>query len=206
MRGQGVLYIAVEDELSEAVTLAILRQCGSAMKPFPIRNRGGAGHLRRKIEHFNVSAQGMPFFVLTDLDQYECPPGLLADWLKKPQHPNLIFRVAVREVEAWVMADREAFADFLGLARELVPSRVEEIADPKRFLVGLAAKSRRTNLRRDLVPFPGSTATVGRNYNGALGRFVTGTWNALGAAENSDSLRRAIRALGNFPDSTVERA
>ena len=195
------LCIAVEDELSEVVILEIIRQCGGRFEPSLIYCRGGAGYLRKKVEGFNRTAQGVPFFVLTDLDQHECPPGLVASWLRAPKHSNFIFRVAVREVEAWVMAHRKAFAEFLGIALERIPVRVEEINNPKEFLVGLARRSRRAELRRDLVPRSGSTAKVGRDYNGALSRFVTKSWNALEAAENSESLRGAMEALRKLEPS-----
>lgn len=195
------LFIAVEDELSEIVIVEIIGQCGGRFEPSPIYRRGGAGYLRRKIKDFNRAAQGMPFFVLTDLDQHECPPSLIANWLRVPKHSNLIFRVAVREVEAWVMAHREAFAKFLGIAVELIPLRIEEIDDPKELLVRLARRSRRADVRRDLVPRPGSTAKVGRDYNGALGRFVMKSWNAFEAAENSASLHGTVEALRRFERS-----
>jgi len=36
-------------------------------------------------------------------------------------HPNFLFRVAVREVEAWLLAHREGIARFLGISEHLVP-------------------------------------------------------------------------------------
>jgi len=42
-------------------------------------------------------------------------------WLPYPKHPNLLFRVAVKEVEAWLLAHRAAFATFLGISDKLIP-------------------------------------------------------------------------------------
>ena len=201
MSEPALLYIAVEDELSEVVTREIIRQCGGRFEPSPIYCRGGAGYLRRKVEDFNRTARGVPFFVLTDLDQHECPPALVESWLRTPKHSNFIFRVAVREVEAWVMAHRQAFADFLGISLDLIPVQVEEIDNPKEFLVRLAGRSRRADLRGDLAPRPGSTAKVGRAYNSALSRFVMKSWNTFEAAENSVSLRGTVEALLKFEPS-----
>jgi hypothetical protein len=45
--------------------------------------------------------------MLVDLDTPEyCPPALVHQWFGTKQ-PNLSFRVAVMEVEAWPLADRE---------------------------------------------------------------------------------------------------
>ena len=75
------------------------------------------------MKRFNHGAKGTPFILLTDLDKNECAPMLIQEWLTDPLHPNLIFRVAVHEVEAWILADREAFAPFLGISPAGHPSR-----------------------------------------------------------------------------------
>ena len=97
------LHLAVEDPLSEAVLRELLCQSG---RPFAIGRcyqRGGFGYLRKTIQGFNNAAKGIPFAVLTDLDRYPCPMALIADWLRVPRHSNLLFRVAVHEVEAWIL-------------------------------------------------------------------------------------------------------
>jgi hypothetical protein len=84
-----------------------------SQRPFVIGNclcHGGYGYLKKNIRAFNHAARGMPFLVLTDLNSTECPPTLIKKWLPYPKHPNLLFRVAVREVEAWLLAHRDAFA------------------------------------------------------------------------------------------------
>ncbi|MEK7727701.1 MAG: hypothetical protein AAB354_04765 [candidate division KSB1 bacterium] len=140
----------------------------------------------------------MPFLVLTDLDTAECPPALLQEWLPYPKNPNLLFRVAEREVEAWLLAHREAFARFLGIEPRLVPLEVDKLNDPKKVLLMLAAKSKKRQLREAIVPALASTARVGPDYNGQLIFFVETSWEVRRAMENSPSLRRAVKALMNF--------
>jgi len=190
------INLAVEDSLTESLTLKILRDTSYA--PKTIYNRGGYGYLRRSINSFNLAARGTPFLVGTDLDQYECPPLLIADWLRTPKHPNLLIRVAVREAEAWLLADRDNFAGFLGIRPLLIPSDVEALPDPKASLIALAHKSKRRNLRDDICPRDGSTSKIGRNYNGQLVRFVAESWNPDTAKLNSSSLRRTIARLAAF--------
>ena len=117
-----------------------------------VLQRGGFGYLKAKIKSFNESAKSQAFFVLTDLDNAPCAPALTESWLPKPQHANLIFRVAVREVEAWLLADRTAIAGFLGVKESAVPSDVESLPYPKRALIDLARRSKIARVKSALVP------------------------------------------------------
>lgn len=192
------INLAVEDELTESLTLKLLGSFGARYAHKTIYNRGGNSYLRNTINSFNYAAKGIPFLIGTDLDQYECPPVLIVDWLQAPKHPNLLIRVAVREAEAWVLADRDNFAKFLGIRSVLIPANVEALPNPKESLIALARKSRRKNLRDDLCPRAGSTSRIGPNYNGQLARFVSEMWNPDTAKLNSNSLKRTIERLAAF--------
>jgi len=166
------IQLAVEDKLSEAVLRAILRQSDRMFCVGSCLQRGGFGYLKENIKRFNNAAKGTPFIVLTDLDNAECAPALLNEWLTIPKHHNLLFRIAVRKVEAWILAHRSAFAGFLGIKRESVPIRPDKLKDPKSTLIDLARKSRKRSLREAIVPRRSSTAKEGPGYNATLGRFV----------------------------------
>lgn len=192
------INLAVEDELSEAVLRVILHQTQRRFAIGRCYNRQGFGYLRKTIHGFNRAAKGTPFLVLTDLDKAPCPPDLIAEWLPVSRHHNLLFRVAVKQVEAWVMGDYSGFAHFLGIRRDMVPVAVDAIQDSKRFLIDLARQSPRRDLRDDIVPPPDSTRKQGPNYNGRLIGFVQDSWNALVAQERSPSLQHTLRALEQF--------
>ncbi len=193
------IYLAVEDILSDAVLRAILRQSGRAFDIGACYQRQGSGYLRNRIAGFNQAARGTPFLVLTDLDKgYPCASSLITDWLRIPQHPNLLFRVAVREVESWVLADREAFSPFLGIRVSLIPGNTDELPDPKQFLIEAVRKSRKRDLRSAILPRPNSTAKQGPDYNRPLIQFVQEKWDAARAAKASPSLERAIIAIRRF--------
>ena len=190
--------LAVEDDLSELLLRVLIRQ---VRRDFVVDNcysHGGFGYIKRKISGFNNAARFTPFIVLTDLDQAECAPKLIEQWLTQPQHPNLMFRIAVHEVEAWVMADRAAFAQYLGVYERRIPQDVDSIRDPKRYLVDLARQSRSRELRESLVPRANSTAPVGPDYNGALMPFVDKDWHLDVATRYSASPKRTIQTLKNF--------
>jgi len=192
------INLAFEDSLSESVLRVLLRK---SKRPYEVATPytgGGFGYLRQRARGFNNAAKSIPFLLLTDLDKANCAPTLIKEWLPVPMHPNLIFRVAVREVESWLLADRENFARFLGIAVELMPVKPDTLPDPKSVLITLALKSRNRRLREDIVPRAGSTSKQGPNYNGRLITFVEGQWDPTAASDGSDSLRRTIEALASF--------
>jgi hypothetical protein len=187
-----------EDVLSEAVLKQMLKQ---SQRPFSVGhclNQRGNDKIKKNISGFNNAAKGMPYLVLTDLDNAECPLVILSEWLTQPKHPNLLFRIAVKEVEAWLLAHRSAFAEFLGISVDLIPGDADLIPDPKQLLINLAKKSKKRKLREAIVPEPNSTAKIGKDYNGQLIHFVNESWQVAPAQTNSPSLERAMNALINF--------
>lgn len=192
------INLAMEDALSEAVVQKVLRNSQREYAPRTIYNRGGYGYLRRIIPGFNNAAKGTPFLVLTDLDTYDCPASLIADWLTAPKHVNLLLRVAVTEVEAWLLADRQGIAEFLGVSPEVVPEHPETLSDPKRTLVNLACRSRKREIKKDICPGQNSTRQVGPNYNPQLVSFVEKVWNLDVARANAESLDRLVQRLQSF--------
>ena len=192
------IELAVEDDLSAAVIRKILACSGQPFYAGTSYIGQGFGYLRKNIRGFNKAAQGTPWIVLTDLDQSICPPELIRVWLPEPKHPNLLFRVAVREVEAWLLADRGGFASFLGIRKELLPLNADAIQEPKQHLINLARKSRRREVRDDIVPPHGSTRQIGPNYNGRLVSFVHKKWDVLVATQSSESLTRTFNSLSKF--------
>ncbi len=200
-----LMNLAVEDELSEHLLRVTLGQTGRPFLIGVVYGRQGNGYLKKMLPAFECAARGSAHLVMADLDNCPCVPSLIEDWFrcdfanysKRRQH-NLIFRVAVRECESWVMADREAFAEFLGIALHHVPTQPDALPDPKRQLLELARRSRRRDLRDDLVPRPGDLRTIGPDYNGRLGEFLSTRWKASRAESSSPSFRRAYARLKQF--------
>lgn len=191
------IFAFVEDRLSDAVVRKLLRESTNS---FNVSSKvtNGCDKIKKGIKDINDSARGMPFMVLVDLDTEECAPILISKWLKEPKHPNMIFRVAVREVESWVMADADGFSRFLGIKPSLFPFDMDSIDDPKRFLIQMAGKSKKKELRKAIVPKPGSNTRVGPDYNGVLISFVYSDWDITRAIKRSKSLKHAVDAIDNF--------
>jgi hypothetical protein len=195
------INIAVEDLLSEAVAKRLLDDSGRNFSIGVVFNRGGNGYLRKTVPGWNNAAKSIPFFLLTDLDTDACASALMASWLPDSVHHNLIFRVAVREVESWLLADRTSFSNFLGVSKNQLTEWPDELPDAKSTLVKLASKSRRTQLKTRIVPRPNSTAKQGHDYNGCLCEFVMTKWSPSEAALNSPSLYRCRQRLAEFQPS-----
>jgi hypothetical protein len=107
----------------------------------------------------------------------------------------MCFRIAVRAVEAWFFADDERLARFLSVARSKIPSLPEQVEDPKRTMVELAGRSRKREIREDMVPRPGSRRKEGPAYASRLIEFAHSFWRPEVAATKSDSLRRCVERL-----------
>lgn len=190
--------LATEDRLSEAVLRKLLLHSGRGYAIGTAYGRGGFGYLRKTIGGWNHGARWIPFVVLTDLDLADCPPALITEWLSGPIHPNLLFRVAVREIESWLLGDAEHLATYLGVRRSLIPGRPDELQDPKGALVELARRSRFADVRSRLVPRRRSTAKQGPDYNACLIQFVNAMWDVDQARHNSPSLSRTVDRFSSF--------
>jgi len=197
------VWLATEDLLSEAVAERLLTEAAPDVD-IALRFGGqGCGYLKTSLPKLINMAHRVPGLLLTDLDRTDCPPTLMASWLKGRSIPEgILFRIAVREIEAWLMADADGFAAFSGIPRKKLPQDVEGILDPKETLLGLVRRHGRRDVKADLLPTdPGQTAQRGMNYNDRLIDFARRTdgWNPARAAANADSLRRTRDRLAAFP-------
>ncbi len=185
------VILAVEDELSEAISTKILNSF--AIKVMITLKDGGNAYLREKASELNRAANKLDIFLLTDLDSPKnCPLGLIHSWIKGPLSPRFMFRVAIMEVESWLMADRVGFANFLSIPIHRIPTVTDDIRNPKEFLVSLARLSKKRKLRDELIPQQGSRIPIGYGYNTRLRAFVQDHWDLERAATVSTSLKRTL--------------
>jgi hypothetical protein len=202
MNGSLIIPAAVEGILDEAVAQRLISEAGG--KPGTVFGKNGKTSLRRQIQGFSNASRRRPWLVLVDLDNdAECAPPLCAQWVPVFT-PYLCFRVAVREVEAWLMADSESLASFLGVSRNLIPVRPEQLDDPKREMVNLARRSRWQAIRKDMVPREGSGRSVGPAYASRLIEYVQNSWRPGAASGQAESLRRAIACLRRLIEEVSE--
>ncbi len=185
------IRVATEGDLDYAVAARLLGDAGLAA----VRTGRAMGrdHLLRKLAGYNNAAQRERWLVLIDLDRDECAPTLLRAWIADPAD-GLVVRVAVREIESWLLAD-PGLASRLRIPANTLPNAPDELNAPKRQLVDIVrAHCKSRNIRNEILPLSGA-AGVGPSYNDLLIEFVRERWEPRRAAERSPSLGRAIGAV-----------
>lgn len=183
------VVLATEDELSESVGLCLAAEAG--LEVGQQLRRGGFGYLKSRVGRFCEIAMHQPVVLLTDLDRVRCAPTLIAKWMGLQTRPeNFVFRVAVREIESWLLADHDAIRGLLGNRIGKLPLDPDQLPDPKKTLLALAERAPR-EVRDDLVAKQGTIASQGLGYNALLGQMVQQTWRPARAAERSASLAKA---------------
>lgn len=191
------INIAAEDQLGIATLERILRnECRhieiACILPSSRKKLSGYPPIRARIENFKRAAElGQHFVVLTDLDNGNCPLELLREWGVFPLPERLLFRVAVREIEAWLLGDRHNIAALLGVQSSLIAPYPEQLEAPKEALLGLARKGHR-KIQRELLPEKGAFGKTGPGYNETLCTFVENSWDYQAASINVPSLRRFL--------------
>lgn len=190
------IYGAVEGIVDEAVLLSLIQYVGATAGK--IYGKSGKTDLVRRLNAYNDAARFRPWAILIDLDQdADCAPDYRRARLPAPAG-LMCCRIAVREIESWLMADRENIAQFLAVSVARIPDNPETLVNPKRELVNIARHSRKRNIRDDMVPSQNSSLEVGNAYASRLIEFVQiaeSQWQPRIAAQTSDSLDRCIRCL-----------
>ena len=194
-------YSFVEDEATRSVALRLIayfaqktgREISLAIG-HPVVTHG-CGELKKKAQRLIKAAKsGIDSFFLTDLDQWSTPNDLAKDWFSieclSEVPPNFVFRVSVREVESWIMADRAAFAKFMDVAETNLPEKPDEEPDPKQTLFNLIRSKCRKKCYKEMLPLSGQH--VGVAYNPMLCKFVRALWDTERAAIRSPSLNRSL--------------
>jgi len=181
--------LAVEDELSEQIGRRLATEV--RLQIDVVLRKGGNGYLKSKINNFCEMAQHTSVLLITDLDTTSTVEELKSEWLNKTKPPNsLLFHVAIREVESWILADHHGMKKMMGKKVNKFPAAPDDLADPKAHLLNLAASADR-DVRDDLIAERGSMATQGLGYN-----------NPEAAEERSPSLRLLRQDLARLAETT----
>lgn len=193
------LLVVVEGTTDVPVVRKVLELAGWKEPLVPIPQHGKA-ELDKKLRGFDGAAKGSPWFVLRDLDHdAPCPSALIEELL--PQRSSFMcFRIAVRTIESWLLADAETLAAFLHVSKNLVPLDPEAEEDPKIAMINLARKSTKPDVQKDMLPARGASRRIGRGYEGRIIEYSVKHWRADVARSKSRSLDRAVCALERLRD------
>ena len=198
-------YGFVEDAPLEALAQRLLAHRNQNVegviefKPgFPVDTKG-VGNIKKKAPSYhNMAKKGLRVLVMIDLDTTPCAPVLIENWFNTLDlPPALMFRVAVREAESWIMADRANLAKFLGIAQVNIPQNPDTLEDPKQKLLNIIRTKGMKKWHREMLP-QGRTASIGPLYNEKLCGFINDYWDPIKAAKHSESLTKALNALMNW--------
>jgi hypothetical protein len=201
------LYSYVEDPPSAAVARRIVEYANKKhgvffrfKDGFPVDQHGYGNIIKKMPKLVEMAKSGIHSFIISDLDRAECAPARMRDWLNQRYEIRLkiptalIFRIAVREIESWIMADRENLASFIGIAAANFSKDPDMLPDPKQHLLNVIRQKGKKKWHQDMLP-QSPTATIGPLYNEKICLFVKEHWNPTCAESISPSLARAIKAF-----------
>ncbi len=187
------INIVVEDQLHEAILKKIFKYLRNGIEINTVYGLRGKDYIKNKIKNYNLASKIIPYVILTDLDTNVCPPTLLKEWIDFEITENFIFRIAVKEAEAWLIGDKINFSKFMGISSAKIKGNSEHINNPKEYIGELAKQSMRKEIRDSLIPQ--GTAKVGKTYNTTMVNFVFSQWRVEIARSENHSLDRAVRKL-----------
>lgn len=184
------ISLATEDELSQAIAVRLIAELKQPHRVIHKLGLKGNGYLRAKMDSWCQMAERQVMMVLTDLDRANCLVEFRDQWVADRSLPaSLVFRIAVREVESWVLADHEAMRVLVG-KKGALPTLPDDLPDPKQSLLGLS-KAAPKSVRDDLIKTIDGQLRQGVGYNARLTHLINTSWCPERAAERSPSLLRA---------------
>lgn len=193
------LYVIGEDVLCCSVGERLIRDVLGWELALPSINTGGVTHLVKDLHRYLDLAKKFPVLCIADTDR-QCVVDLRAIWLRAPPPKGCLLRLAVPMIESWLLADAQALAAFLMVTENRIPRAPDDESHPKRSMLSLAEKSKRRELRDEMVG-QRDASKPGTGYNTHLSEFVSKHWQVREAAERSPSLARAIHQLEVLKES-----
>ncbi len=195
------VYLAAEDQPGLAVGRKLIEEA-PPLTVYREENAHGFGSLKTKAPNFQKMGNlGFPVIMITDLDSRPCPTEMIHDWINSSPSPGFLFRICVREVEAWLLSHRAAMAHFLGVSLSRIPTAPESLSDPKAELIKVAQYSKHRKIRSGLMPK--GSSTIGPDHNRLLDDFIRNSWDASIASQISPSLARARKRIQLLAASTA---
>jgi hypothetical protein len=190
-----LINVVVEGDSDRGAVKAIVDSTGRTVTNVFVA--GGKTRLDPKITKYNQAARQSSWIVFRDSDG-RCPARLRAEIAAKitAWSPNFLLRIAHSMTEAWLLADRDGFADFFRVKVGQVPADPESLPHAKQEVLRLCEHSKVRTIRQDMVR---STGETGPLYTVRINEFAATRWDVGAAAANSDSLARAIRSIQGLP-------
>jgi hypothetical protein len=195
-----VVKLAAEGLIDIAILQRLMTEYG--LVPGEAYGLQGKAHLDARTASYSKASQHEPWMILRDLDHdAECPSELRAIKVSNPGQ-WLQYRIAVREAEVWLMADRETFCKTYHIPVRSIPANLEKLSSPKTAMLEILAKSKSRDVREAMVRVrPGQPIRIGAEYNTLLSDYALRQWTPSDGAVNSRSLYRALARLKVYSNS-----
>lgn len=189
--------VVVEGNTDEPIVRALMTATGWVSKEYTIFCAKGKGNIVRKIAKHAEAARQIPRILFLDSDN-KCPVDMRKDLEKELTHipADFILRIVCTCIESWVLADREGLASFCGVDIAAIPAsqKLAPIHNHKNELLKVLRKSKSPK-GREMTQGSGNDLQFSDDYTRHLADLMTNYWDAERAAQNNDSLRRAIAQL-----------
>lgn len=188
------MIIAFEDVVHEA----ILRKIIPTLEDDSWIITGGKVKLDMRVTEWTKAAPYQKIIVLRDLDNDEyCAPEFLRTRRLVGVHENFVFRLSVREAEAWILADKQSFCNHFRCSyQRLDRLNVDQIDDPKKLLLKTIHNGRLTGNRKRLIVDKKDGEFIQlHGYNTEIINYIETSWNLNAAIRNSESLKRSTTAI-----------
>lgn len=191
-----LIGLVVEGFTDRAAAERLLEIRGLQTDPNRVVVTGGKQRFDDRLIRYNQAARLAPWLALRDADRDAggCPAALRRSLLTVPQEPGLCLRLAVRTLDAWLLADAEAFASHFNISAGKVPLNPETVARPKDALTRACRASRSRQVRQAMVP-PDGAHGPGPEYATWIADFCRNAWRPDVAAASAPSLRRALTEI-----------
>jgi hypothetical protein len=172
-----VAMVFAEGRLDCAAAVRVVEAVGLRVEGGVV-SAGGVDQFWGRIGKFNEAARRVGVvFALADHDG----PGCAGEKVRKRvpgRHADLVLRLSVFELEAWLMADAVALGAFLRVPEGKFPREPDGVVDAKGCLVALARGSAKPEVRRGMVPKEGYSAVPGAQYSAMMEEFIVRRWRS----------------------------
>lgn len=168
--------------------LPLLRREVAVERDVALDQRGLALRRIPRIEGLIIAAKyGRRVLVLRDLDAEPCAGPVVRRLAPSPPS-TFCLRLAVRAVEAWLLADHDGMARGLKVSKAGLPPLPETLTDPKGELRRIGQGSRDSEVRRQCTASP-------QGFGALTSSLAAEFWDPQRAATRAPSLARALARL-----------
>lgn len=189
--------VFVEGNTDEPIVRALMTATGWVSEEYRIFCAKGSGNIIRSITKHAEAARQIPRILFLDSDN-KCPVDMRKDLEKELTHipADFVLRIVCTCIESWVLADCEGLASFCGVGIAAIPAsqKLAPIHNHKNELLKVLRKSKSPK-GREMTQGSGNDLQFSDDYTHHLADLMTDYWDAERAAQNNDSLRRAIARL-----------